>query len=150
MKRSLRKLAGVLAVVLLLSVTTIYAFASTNQTYFSQYISSGFTTLNSVRYKSDYSDVFIEINANSATDRYQVRTMGCNSDGGSAINCTRYNGQAVSYVTCRTGVSYSIESVVKERGGGYAVLNMASLGSGVTTSGYWAPDTAQSFTPAAP
>lgn len=152
MKRNVRKIAVILLAVMLFSALTMAAYAGTSQRDFSVYTTFGtFTLIGEEDEKDSGSDMFIKISSSNGCSSYNVRAMGCDDDGENPVNCTLYNGQAVSYVRCYLGTSYGIPNEISENNCDFATLSLYPNGPSTNTSGYWAPDTvANKYSPATP
>lgn len=151
MKKTVRKIAVAILAVVIFSALTMTAFAGSTQKYFSKFISfAGFTQIAEPERKEDASPLFLEIHNNNAATMYYTRALTCNQNGENAVNLTYYNNQFVECVRCYTGQFYGINSMIYERGTGYATIAIQSCGPSLMTTGYWAPDTVQEFEIAAP
>ena len=125
----------------------VYA-ANITQKAFSKTMYGGtYSSVADPRVKENASDMFIQIDSSSIGGTYCVRAMGCGKTVVNAVNYTVYNNELVDHVVCNKGKMYSIDNVVYERSYGYGAIFVMQTGGYGTVSGYWAPDTAQSFDP---
>jgi len=150
MKITNRILTMALAVIMLMSVMIIPAFAAnTSDEDFWNFTAPaiGYNRITG-RPKTNSTAVYVCVTqTNNAV--VHTRAYGQNSTGSNYQNCTLSNGSIVDYVNCYKGIHHSIHSMINEYGWGYASLGFSSAGSSSdVVTGWWSPDSSQSHTEA--
>ena len=144
MKPFKRIVAIVLVALCFVSAIAISAFADTENNTRSVYLSNGTGAYGQVRGKDNDTSIYLYINSAPTSHSY-VAAYGCSSSGSGCVNLTCVDGSTVDYVICRTGVGYSVHSLVNEAGYSYTRLGFTAL---TTASGYlsytWSPDSSSS------
>lgn len=143
-----RFLSACLCVLMTLSVLCAPALAAnTSDEPFGFYISaSGYTRMqnSAARAKTDTSALYVYFDK-STVYKVRIQALGATSQYASYDdwgNYTRANGVNVDYVTCSRKVDYSIHSMIKEYGYGWAKLAFKTQYSSTEyISGEWSPDT---------
>lgn len=151
MKRKTNKITVILLVVMLITAIGVNAYAATTLNPINQYVAGGsFTVLTSHQRKSGSTPLCITLDENYLVSGYQVRALGCKSDGTDTLNLTYYDGRLVDHVSCAEGVYYGVKSLIKERGYNYATMSLLGNGAGGNATGYWSADSAQDHPIATP
>lgn len=143
-----KKIFATLLAILLFAALAGQVSATSNFTSISTYTpGNSYTTATAAKRKENSTDAVAELKNNGFAATYRICVKGCTtSSGTNAVNCTYYNSRAVNYVVCNRDITYSIDTVVRESGYTYAVLSIWPVGGYGTTTGKWAPDSAQTFT----
>lgn len=148
MKYMKRALSLVLAVLVVMSVMVIPAFAANTSDVDFWYYNAPTSSYNRItgRQKTDTTAVYVCV-SESANNIVRTRAYGQNSAGTSYQNCTLSNGSIVDYVYCYEDVDHSIRTMINEYGWGYASLGFRSTSSAAdTVSGWWSPDSSRTYT----
>lgn len=144
MKAFKRIVAVMLIALCFVSAIATSAFASTENSSGSVYLSNGTGAYGEVRSKNGSTAVYLCITSAPTSHSY-VGAYGCTSSGGSLRNLTYVNGSVVDYVVCRTGIDYSVHSKINEYSYGYARLGFTALTTASGTLYYtWSPDSSSS------
>lgn len=151
MKNRARFMALLLTLLVLLSLT-VFSVAAANTTDIAinnfSIPSSQWYYLLSAREKLDASPLYLYYRSGTYSS-VRVKAYGKTTYSASGNNCTFYNGNIVSYVTCIRGTKYSVGSLVYENGYPWGTLGFWSQYA-ATINGEWSVDSANRYTVARP
>ena len=145
MKKTERKIAVAVLAVMMFSALATTAYAShANLSFENVYISfADFCGIGLVGDKDNDTPLYVEIDNKNIARTYKVRALGCTITGDQRVNLTYDGTDLCAYAVCNVGVDYSIQSLIYERGYGYATVELCACGPSCDTSGKWSPDSVE-------
>lgn len=147
MKHGKRIISLCCAIIAILSVLTVSAFANNHTDEgFAFWIYPPSLSLLGSRAKTDTTPVYLYITS-STSDKVWVSTVGCTESLDNFVNLTCVNGAIKNHVTCYVGTKYSVHSFIYEYGYSYASLEFESADDSIVyLAGVWSPDSVGTYT----